>query len=326
MKRTKRISCIAAAILSMLLLLCGTAAFAEEASGDNSLSSLGITTEGAVVSPEFYYSTIEYNVTVPAGTTEITLEPVTSNPTATILDISGTVLENGEGTVAITVEAANGSQCTYYLYVTADESVGTVPEQTETEPQTEPETEPETEPQTEDPRYVRVDRESLTTTNDTIETLREEVGSYRDRVELLTNILYGMIAFAVILLFVVVNLLLKKKDLKSELESYREFGYEPEEEPVEEKKKKRSRRKKKAREEAPEEAEEEWQEPVSEPQEEPVKEPEPAKDDPSTVPKPSKARKKAKPMPKYEKPEPAAQYEPPKNTEKKDVEINMIDL
>ena len=128
MKRTKCMRYITAIILGMLVWLCGAVALAEEASGDNSLSFFGITTEGATVSPEFYYSTIEYNVTVPAGTTELTLDPVTSNSTATITDISGTTLENGEGTVSITVEAANGSQCTYYLYVTSDESAGTAQE------------------------------------------------------------------------------------------------------------------------------------------------------------------------------------------------------
>ena len=60
-------------------------ALAEEASGDNSLSSLGITTEGVTVSPDFYYSTIEYQVTVPSGTSRLELDPVTSNSGASIL-------------------------------------------------------------------------------------------------------------------------------------------------------------------------------------------------------------------------------------------------
>ena len=139
MKKTRCIRYITAVILGMLVWLCGAVALAEEASGDNSLSSLGIATEGVTVSPEFLYSTIEYNVTVPAGTTELSLDPVTSNPTATITDISGTTLENGAGTVSITVEAANGSQCTYYLYVTPDESAGAAP-QSESQAQTETET------------------------------------------------------------------------------------------------------------------------------------------------------------------------------------------
>ena len=54
--------------LVMLVWVCGMSAFAEGASDDNSLSSLGITTEGAEVSPEFGYGTVEYNVRVPAGT------------------------------------------------------------------------------------------------------------------------------------------------------------------------------------------------------------------------------------------------------------------
>ena len=55
-------------------------------------------------------------------------------------------------------------------------------------------------------------------------------------------------------------------------------------------------------------------------------EPEPLRDDPEQVPKPSRARKKAKKMPEYQKPEPAAKYEPPTDTKENDVEINMIDL
>ena len=61
----------------------------EGGSGDNSLSTLGITTEGVTVSPDFVYSTIEYNVTVPAGTKRLELSPVTSNENAWIVDITG---------------------------------------------------------------------------------------------------------------------------------------------------------------------------------------------------------------------------------------------
>ena len=96
-------------------------ALAEEASGDNSLSSLGITTEGVTVSPDFYYSTIEYQVTVPSGTSRLELDPVTSNSGASILGIDGQDIgSDGTTTVAITVQAANGNQITYYLYVTTD--------------------------------------------------------------------------------------------------------------------------------------------------------------------------------------------------------------
>ena len=92
---------------------------------DNSLASLGITTEGATVSPEFVYSTWSYTVTVPGGTKELTLNPVPSSSSAVISDISGTTLnEDGTGYVTITVQAGNGSSFTYELNVVSD---GTVP-------------------------------------------------------------------------------------------------------------------------------------------------------------------------------------------------------
>ena len=76
-------------ILLTVMLLVWTCmavpALAEEASGDNSLSSLGITTEGVTVSPDFYYSTIEYQVKVPSGTSRLELDPVPSNSGASIL-------------------------------------------------------------------------------------------------------------------------------------------------------------------------------------------------------------------------------------------------
>ena len=103
--------------LAALWMMCITAA-ADELSGDNSLYSLGL--ENGTCDPEFYYSTLEYTVTVPAGTDELSLEPVTSDPYANVIDISGTELDNGSGTVMITVEAPNGAQVTYTLHVIPD--------------------------------------------------------------------------------------------------------------------------------------------------------------------------------------------------------------
>lgn len=213
--------------LCLITWLCGVTVSADGLSGDNSLSSLGLMVEGATVTPEFEYSTIEYNVTVPAGTQEIVLDPVTSNPTAEIVSITGTELTNGEGTVVITVRAENGSECGYYLYVTSEAAASEPAQQPVTEKETQPPTEKETEPETEDPRYVRVDRNSLEEAEKTIETLKTETASYRDRLRLLMKILYGMIAFCVVLLFVVINLILKKKDLKAELREYASYGYPP---------------------------------------------------------------------------------------------------
>lgn len=219
-KRTNKWKVLLIAAM-MLVTLCGMQVSVQAASGDNSLSTLGILTEGAEVSPEFYYSTIEYNVTVPAGTTQLELDPVPSNANASIIEITGKELVDGETTVEILVEAENGNRYTYYLYVEAEEGPAVV----ETEPQTESETEPETEPETEDPRYVRVDRNSLQEAENTIQALKAETGNYRDRLDILMKILYGLIGFCVILLFVVINLTLKKKDLKAELQKYMGYGY-----------------------------------------------------------------------------------------------------
>lgn len=298
--------CRALLVLAVMLIwLCSITVQAEGASGDNSLSSLGIITEGVTVSPEFYYSTIEYNVTVPAGTTRLELEPVTSNSNAWIVGIEGQDLVNGETTVKITVSAENGSQYAYYLYVeeekSADPSASAPGVQVMQPIETEPETE-ETEPQTEDPRYVKVDREAMEAASATIEKLKTEAGSYRDRMELLMKILYGMIGFCVILLFVVINLLLKKKDLNAELRNYRGYGYPTN--PSSEKKRAAAE-------------EYERQKPQA---------PQPQQDDPMTVPKPSKAKKQAKRMPEYEKAQQAYDYEPKTEHSDKDVEVTMIDL
>ena len=218
-------------LLTVMLLawMClAVPALAEEASGDNSLSSLGITTEGVTVSPDFYYSTIEYQVTVPNGTSRLELDPVTSNSGASILSIDGQDIgSDGTTTVAITVQAANGNQITYYLYVTTDTTTQAATPAAETETEAVTEAQTETEPETEDPRYVKVDRNALEEAEKTISTLKTETGNYRDRVTLLTRILYGMIALCVILLFAVINLVLKKKDLKAELQNYMGYGYDP---------------------------------------------------------------------------------------------------
>jgi hypothetical protein len=49
-------------------------------------------------------------------------------------------------------------------------------------------------------------------------------------------------------------------------------------------------------------------------------------DDPATVPKPSRAKKKSKQMPEYQKSKPAPEYQPNTENGKKDIEVTMIDL
>lgn len=342
-------------LLTVMLLVWTCMAvpvLAEETSGDNSLSSLGITTEGVTVSPDFYYSTIEYQVTVPSGTSRLELDPVPSNSGASIIGIDGQDIgSDGTTTVAITVQAANGNQITYYLYVTTDTTTQAAAPAAETETEAVTEAQTEAEPETEDPRYVKVDRNALEEAEKTISTLKTETGNYRDRVTLLTRILYGMIALCVILLFAVINLALKKKDLKAELQNYMGYGYDPGageadsgyaaqagydnggynatqqgydnsgydaqagydnsgydaqtdfEDPFEQ------------------------QQPLSKKEQKKLKKEKAAMtDDPATVPKPSRAKKKAKQMPEYQPPQPEHQYQPPKEKTSEHVEVNMIDL
>ena len=213
------------------MLLMSMCVFASD--DDNSLQSLGITTEGVVVEPDFSYDTWEYTVTVPAGTKELTLDPLPSSDRGRIADISGTTLyEDGTGTVAITVEAGNGSQFTYTLNVVSDGEVPPPVEETETETETEKQTETErqtekeTEPATES-NMVEVNRNTVQEAQDTISALKQEILNYRDTIRLYTYIIYGLIALAVVLLFLVINLLLRKNDLKRELKEYRQLGYEP---------------------------------------------------------------------------------------------------
>ena len=363
--------------LVMLVWMCGMSAFAEGASDDNSLSSLGITTEGAEVSPEFGYGTVEYNVRVPAGTARLELEPVPTNGNAWIVDITGQDLTDGKTTVQIVVSAENGDQYSYYLYVEEDAALGSAAPAAQTEPETEPETqkatEPETEPETEDPRYVKVDRNSLEEAENTIQALKTEAGNYRDRIGVLMKILYGLIGFCVILLFVVINLLLKKKDLKSELQKYMGYGYpENYEESYDggsaemyengagsdygydqgydqgydrgydqnyaddyDQSDDRVYDQQPEGYEGPdygyENIPEEYEQNIAKQEDAPKKpsrerKSRKSKDDPATVPKPREARKKAKQMPQYQKPQPEYSYEPKENPSSDHVEINMIDL
>ena len=217
----KRYAGILFLVLS-LVCFAGTAL----ASDDNSLQSLGITTEGVTVTPEFAYDTWSYDVVVPAGTTELALNPLPSSSVATIASVTGTTLNpDGTGTVLITVRAQSGAEFAYTLNVTT--AAGAPPAQPEPAPapETEPPTEPPTEPQTEDSRFVRVDKNTIQEAENTITALKNEIGSYRETVSLYTRIMYGLIGLAVILLFVIINLILRKRDLKAELNDYRRIGY-----------------------------------------------------------------------------------------------------
>ena len=178
MKTLRRFNLPAALLLTVMMLL--SFAGAVFASDDNSLSDLGITTQGTTVSPDFRYDIWEYSVQVPAGTTELELTPRTTNPSATINSVSGTTLNaDGTGTVIITVTSESGNAIDYVLNVTsargpvdpaeaiaANESSSGVTIDTEVV---------QSEVETEDPRYVKVDRNSLKDAENTIEKLQAPV-------------------------------------------------------------------------------------------------------------------------------------------------------
>ena len=221
---------LACLLLGLLITgsLCIGAAASED---DNSLYSLGLMTDGAVVEQDVEYGVYEFDVIVPAGTTELELDPIPSNENASIRSIEGTELDvDGNGTVLITVEAPNGDPFTYTVHVTSlDEEPQT---QKQTEPQTEAQTEKkekETEPQTEteEKLYVEVPRDTVTQAQNTITDLQNEIIEYRENVNLYQKIMYVLLAVSIVFLFIIINMLLRNRDLKAELKEYRSLGYVP---------------------------------------------------------------------------------------------------
>lgn len=209
-------------LVCSLLCLLAVSVFAEDdsTSGDNSLYSLGL--ENAVsCEPEFYYATLEYNVTVAGGTKELQLDPVKSADSAEITDISGTELsDDGTGTVSITVQAANGATATYVLHVTSDGSQS----ETETEDAAAvaaSEAAAESEKLAAESEKVAQSEAAAQLEQKTqqLTSLQKENDDFADRLDKLMKILYGLIAFAVILLFVIINQSLRNKDMKDEIKS-----------------------------------------------------------------------------------------------------------
>lgn len=210
-KMLKKTWKICAVCMMLLLCMSGITVLAS-ASDDNSLSDLGI--ENAVsVSPDFEYSTVEYEVVVPQGTEELILNPVPSNGAASF-DVSGTALTDGETTVYITVTAESGNQAVYTLHVQAERpnAAEQIAAANETEaPETEPETqkkaeteEPETEPVTEN-------------ASDAAGIVMEKVEKLKADTDFSMKVIYGLIALSVLLVFLVINLILKNRDLKDDL-------------------------------------------------------------------------------------------------------------
>ena len=199
-------------ILGLLLLFMMSVT--AMASSDNSLSALNV--ENGTVSPDFVYSTWEYDVKVAPGTAELILNPTTSDSNASVSSITGTTLDNGTGTVLVTVTAENGSAFTYTLHVSVDESLA---------PETESETEPATEAVTEAPTPAVTETPATEITqNEAYIKLNNQVNSYKERLDLSMKIIYGLIAFSVLLLFIIINQILKNKDLKDDLRDLEEMG------------------------------------------------------------------------------------------------------
>ena len=227
MKTLKRtFNCAVVFAIAALWMMCMTA---SASSGDNSLYSLGL--ENATsCSPEFVYSTWEYNVTVPAGTTELLLSPVTSDSSASVVDISGTQLgEDGTTTCYITIEAANGARVSYTLYVSTDAAAETEAPETEA-----PETEKSAEQQASEEAARQSEQAASEAAHEQqiqyeqmqnqVTTLTKENEDLTDRMNLLMKIMYGLVGFAVLLLFFIINQSLRNRDLKEDLKEARELS------------------------------------------------------------------------------------------------------
>lgn len=225
MKKIKEtVSRLAMMLLSVLCLLTvGVSAedySDDSSSGDNSLYSLGL--ENAVsCEPEFYYATLDYNVTVPDGTKELQLNPVKSADSAEITDISGTTLsDDGTGTVSITVQAANGATATYVLRVTSEGSQSeTETEDTAAAAESEAKAESEKLAAESESAAQSEAAAQLEQKTQQVTALQKENDDFADRLSKLMKILYGLIAFAVILLFVIINQTLRNKDMKDEIKT-----------------------------------------------------------------------------------------------------------
>ena len=226
MNRRCRQLLAAVTVLIMAAVLYCVPSFASD---DNSLASLGIKTEGVVVSPEFRYDIWEYDVEVPAGTKTLELEPHTTNPSATVNSVTGTTLDpDGTGTVVITVTSESGNAIEYVLHVIqgrepidpaeaikADESAVAMTIDTEVK---------QSEVETEDPRYVKVDRNSLQDAENTIEKLQKTITEQRSHITMLTYVLYALIAVSIVFLFIVISQLLRRRDIAQELAFYKQEG------------------------------------------------------------------------------------------------------
>ncbi len=214
---------------TVILMLAMAVSFtaAVFASDDNSLASLGIKTQGVTVSPEFRYDIWEYSVEVPAGTKTLEMEPHTTNPNATVNSVTGTTLaDDGTGTVVITVTSESGNAIEYTLNVTSArgqvDPAEAIAANEGTAATIDTEIVLQSEVETEDPRYVKVDRNSLEDAEKTIEKLQKTITEQRSHISMMTYVLYALIAVSIVFLFIVISQLLRRRDMAQELAIYRQ--------------------------------------------------------------------------------------------------------
>lgn len=92
-------------------------------SKDNNLKSLSVTVgeESYAIDPEFSADVLEYNVTVPTGTTMVNVN-ATKNDSTAIVDGDGEIeVTEGLNTIPIVVTAQNGDEKTYTLIVNVED-------------------------------------------------------------------------------------------------------------------------------------------------------------------------------------------------------------
>lgn len=89
----------------------------DTTNGDNSLSALSIS--GGTLSPAFSYKVTNYTAEVPYNVTSVAVSATPSNPSATVVSVTGNEdLSVGANTITIVVKAGNGVTATYTITVT----------------------------------------------------------------------------------------------------------------------------------------------------------------------------------------------------------------
>lgn len=215
MKVRKKIWKPGAALVLVLMLAVCMCMPVLAASDDNSLSALNI--HNGTLSQDFQYDVWEYNVTVEPGTTELLLEPTTSDANASITSITGTVLEGGKATVQINVMSESGNSFTYVLHVTESGESAAETEAPETVSPEEAENDVDEMPvETEAPATETPQTETETEAV-AANALQNQVARLKSDSDLMMKIVYGLIALSVLLLFFIINLILKNRDLKDDL-------------------------------------------------------------------------------------------------------------